>query len=102
MTAYVIFLREKTTNEDELKTYSQLALPTLGGHPVTPLAFYGTLQVLEGPAFEGAVVLAFPSIAEARAWYDSPAYQAAAVHRRAGSDFRVFIVEGVPPAAPST
>jgi uncharacterized protein (DUF1330 family) len=102
MTAYVIYLHEKTTNEDELKTYSQLALPTLGGHPVTPLAFYGALQVLEGPAFEGAVMLAFPSIAEARAWYESPAYQAAALHRRAGSDFRVFIVEGVPPATPPT
>ncbi len=98
MIAYVVFMRESTTNEAELKTYSEIAPPTLKGHPGKPLAFYGPLDVLEGPAFEGAVVLEFPSIAEARAWYDSPAYQAAALHRKAGADYRVFIVDGLPPA----
>jgi uncharacterized protein (DUF1330 family) len=94
MAAYVIFVREHTTNEQELKTYTELALPTLSGRPVTPRAFYGALDVLEGPTFEGAVILEFPSTAEARDWYDSPAYQAAVKHRHAGSTYRVFIVEG--------
>ncbi len=30
-----------------------------------------------------------------RAWYDSPAYQAAAKHRLAGSMSRAFFIEGV-------
>jgi uncharacterized protein (DUF1330 family) len=94
MAAYVIFMRENTTNVAELKTYSQLAPPTLSDHPGTPLAFYGALDVLEGPVFVGAVVLEFPSVAEARTWYDIPHYQAAALHRKAGADYRVFIVEG--------
>jgi hypothetical protein len=55
MAAYVIFMRETTTDEQEMKRYSELALPTLTNRPVTPLAFYGALDVLEGPAFEGAV-----------------------------------------------
>ena len=97
MAAYIIFMRENTTNEDELRVYSETVRPTLAAHRVTPLAFYGALQVLEGPPFEGAVMLEFPSVTEARGWYDSPAYQAAAAHRKAGSNFRVFIVEGVQP-----
>jgi uncharacterized protein (DUF1330 family) len=75
MAAYVIFMREKTTDEQELKLYSELALPTLSNRPATPLAFYGALDVLEGPAFEGA-----------------------ALHRRQGASYRVFIVEGSSPA----
>jgi uncharacterized protein (DUF1330 family) len=96
MAAYVIFTREGTIDEQELKRYSELALPTLTNRPVTPLAFYGALDVLEGPAFEGAVVLQFPSMSDA--WYNSPEYQAAALHRRQGAAYRVFIVEGSSPA----
>ena len=94
MPAYIIFMREITTDEQELKRYSELARPTLANRPVTPLAFYGALDILEGPAFEGAVVFQFPSMNEARSWYDSPEYQAAAQHRKNGSTYRVFIVEG--------
>lgn len=94
MAAYVIFIREHTSNKQELKTYEELAPLTLSGRPVTPLALYGALDVLEGPIFEGAVVLEFPSTAEAKDWYNSPAYQAAAKHRLAGSTYRAFIIEG--------
>jgi uncharacterized protein (DUF1330 family) len=34
-------------------------------------------------------------MAAARAWYDSPAYQAAVKHRFLGADYRVFITEGL-------
>jgi uncharacterized protein (DUF1330 family) len=95
MTAYVVFTRESTANQQEMETYTGLALPTLKGRPVTPRAFYGALDVLEGPPFEGAVVLEFPSMADAQAWYHSPEYQAAAKHRHAGATYRVFIVDGV-------
>jgi uncharacterized protein (DUF1330 family) len=94
MSAYVVFLRESTMDEQEMKTYSELAKPTLSKHPGKPLAFYGALNVLEGPDFEGAVILEFPSMDEARAWYDSPEYQAVVKHRHAGATYRVFIIEG--------
>lgn len=94
MAAYIIFIRQSTSDTGELRTYEDLAIPTLDGQPVTPLTVYGALSVLEGPAPEGVVVLQFPSVEEARAWYDSPAYQAAAQHRKAGAVYNVFIAEG--------
>jgi len=95
MPAYIIFTREKTLSQPEMDVYNGLAGGTLAGHPAKVLAFYGEQEILEGPAHEGAVVLEFPTLADAKAWYDSPAYQEAARHRHTGSDYRVFIVEGV-------
>ena len=95
MSAFIVFMRESTSNAEELEIYAKLALPTLEGRSARPRAFYGKLDVLEGPEFEGAVILEFPSVEEARSWYHSPEYQAAALHRKASSTFRIFIVEGV-------
>jgi uncharacterized protein (DUF1330 family) len=95
MTAYVVFTRESTKEPAELATYSQVAASTLAGHPVTPRAFYGHHEVLEGAAVEGWVILEFPTFDEAKAWYDSPAYRAAREHRFKGADYRAVIVEGV-------
>ena len=94
MTVYMVFEREKTTNSDELTLYAQKVGAARGNHAMTALAYNGTLDVLEGGPIEGVVILSFPTAAEARAWYDSPAYQTALAHRVAGSDHRVFIVEG--------
>lgn len=95
MTAYVVFTREKTTDAAELNLYGEQAGAAREGHAMTPLAFYGTIETLEGPAVEGSVILAFPTAAEARRWYDSPIYQAAKEHRLKGAEYRVFIIEGV-------
>lgn len=93
--AYVILIRERMIDAAEFATYGQKAREARGGHAVTPLAFYGRQEVLEGPQVEGAVILQFPSFAEAQAWYRSPAYQDALKHRLAGAEYRVMIVEGV-------
>jgi uncharacterized protein (DUF1330 family) len=66
----------------------------LTGHPVTVLAAYGRQEVLEGPEVEGVVILEFPSVEAAKAWYDSPAYCEVRQHRFRGSDYRAVIVEG--------
>lgn len=95
MTAYVVLIRENTTDAAELKLYGEQAPAARVGHNMTPLAFYGPLQTLEGAPIEGCVILAFPSAAEAHDWYNSPIYQAAREHRLKGADYRVFIVEGV-------
>jgi uncharacterized protein (DUF1330 family) len=95
MPAFVVFIRESTSNETEMDVYGNLARVTLAGRSTQPRAFYGKLDVLEGPMFEGAVILEFSSMEEAKSWYQSPEYQAAAEHRKSSSRFRVFIVEGV-------
>jgi uncharacterized protein (DUF1330 family) len=96
MPAYMIFTREKTTDQNEMDIYGPMAGASLKGHPATPRAFYGSFEMLEGDPIEGAVVLEFPTMADAKAWYDSPAYQEAVAHRHAGSDYRVFIIDGLP------
>ena len=51
--------------------------------------------VLEGDAPDGMVMLKFDSAEQARAWYESPQYQAALPHRIRCGDWKAFIVEGV-------
>ncbi|CAN1563640.1 COG5470 Uncharacterized conserved protein [Caulobacteraceae bacterium] len=95
MTAYFIFIRDKTTDAAELATYGQKAGGTIAGHAATPLAFYGKHEVLEGPEVEGVVVIAFPSIEEGKAWYNSDGYKAAREHRFKGAEYRLVAVEGL-------
>ena len=96
MAAYLVFTRTQTIDRKELEIYWSQIRATFAGHPIEVLAAYGTQQVLEGEAIEGAVIARFPSIEAAKAWYDSPAYQAAAKHRHLGALYQGFIVEGVP------
>ena len=95
MPAYIVFTREKTRDQAELDTYTKEVPAAMPGHKLTPLAVYGKFESLEGAPIEGAVILEFPTIAEAKAWYDSPAYQHAMRHRHLGADYRAFIVEGM-------
>ena len=95
MSAYMVFIREKTLDQSELKAYWAKFRATMEGHPIKVLAAYGRNVTLEGPEVEGVVVAEFPSVEEARAFYDSPAYQDAAQHRFRGAVYRGLIVEGV-------
>ena len=94
MPAYVVFMREKTLDQSELEAYWAQVAETLGGRPIKVLAAYGKHLTLEGPDVEGVVIAEFPTLEEARDWYDSPAYQAAAQHRHRGAVYRGLIVEG--------
>ena len=95
MPAYVIFIRERTLDPSELEAYARAAPPSLEGLPIKFLAAYGRQEVLEGPAPEGVAIAEFPSVEEAKQWYESPAYQAAAQHRFKGATYRGLIVEGI-------
>ena len=95
MPAYMVMIKDETLDKDELATYSQKAGAARGDHPLTPLAFYGDMEVLEGRDAEGVVVLEFPDREAAKAWYHSPAYQEAKAHRLKGAHYRVLLVEGV-------
>ncbi len=95
MSAYIIFIRDETLDQHEMDVYAQKASEARGDHPITPLAFYGQAEGLEGPPAEGVVLLSFPDMAAARAWYHSPAYQAAKEHRLKGAKYRVVLTEGI-------
>ena len=95
MPAFMVFMRESTLDQPELEAYWAKIPATLEGHPIKILAAYGRHVTLEGPEVEGVVIAEFPTLEEARAWYDSPAYQEAAQHRFRGAIYRGLIVEGV-------
>lgn len=95
MSAYVVFMREKTLNQSELEAYWARVKETMEGHPLKILAAYGKHVTLEGPDVEGVVIAEFPSPEEARAWYDSSAYQEAAQYRHRGAVYRGFMVESL-------
>ncbi|WP_370656180.1 DUF1330 domain-containing protein [Paracoccus wurundjeri] len=90
MTAYVVFVRETVTDPQSLDRYRERTSAARDVHPLVPLAFYGTHEVLEGEPVNGVAILSFPSMEAARAWYASPEYQAALPHRLRGST-------GIPP-----
>ncbi|MCC2978326.1 DUF1330 domain-containing protein [Sphingomonas sp. PL-96] len=94
MTAYVVLVRERTTDPDALVRYRDRAPLAREKHPLEPIAFYGPHEILEGDEVEGVAILSFPSMAAARAWYLSPEYQAALSHRKQGSVSRVILVSG--------
>ena len=94
MTAYVVLVRERTTDPDALARYRERAPLAREKHPLTPIAFYGLHETLEGEDVEGVAILSFPTMATARAWYLSPEYQAALPYRKQGSVSRAILVAG--------
>jgi uncharacterized protein (DUF1330 family) len=90
-----VFIREKTLDPSELEAYWVKVKGTLDGRPLKVLAAYGKHVVLEGPEVEGVVIAEFPTLKEARDWYESHIYQEAAHHRHRGAVYRGLIDEGV-------
>jgi uncharacterized protein (DUF1330 family) len=95
MAAYILFVRDRITDAEAFAAYGPMAGAARGDHPLKPLAFYGELETLEGDRADGVVLLEFPTMEAAKAWYDSPAYQAAKAQRLKGADYRVILVQGV-------
>ena len=92
--AYIVFIRESSFDQDALARYSSLVPATFAGRSVKFHAAYGRQEVLEGPQADGVVVLEFESWDEAKSWYGSPEYQAAISVRQGGALFRAILVEG--------
>lgn len=98
MTAYVI-ADIVVTNPDGYAPYRPLAAATMEQHGGKFIARGGAVTPLEGGwSPSRLVIIEFPSMAAARAWYDSPEYQSALKLRLANSTGRAILVEGAPPA----
>ncbi|WP_428310592.1 DUF1330 domain-containing protein [Hydrocarboniphaga sp.] len=96
MPAYLLFLREAPVRDAaEMAIYGEMNRSNPRDPKLLPLSVYGAIEALEGEAPDGAVLLQFPTAEDARAWYESPAYQAAKVHRLKGADYRAMIIQGL-------
>lgn len=95
MSAYVIAQVEVTdpAKYEDYKALAPLAIDKYGGRY---LARGGETVVLEGQAGAGrVVVLEFPSIEQAKAFYDSPEYRKARDARAGAANMRLVAVEGL-------
>ena len=94
MPAYVIF-DIHIDDADAYAPYRGPAGAAVEAHGGRYLARGGATDVLEGEwDVDRLVIVEFPSMEQARAWYDSPEYQEVAPIRQAASRGRGVIVEG--------
>jgi uncharacterized protein (DUF1330 family) len=97
MTAYAIAHLRSVTPNAEIVEYLQRIDATLAPYGGA-FVIHGDLpEVLEGEFPGTIVVIGFPGLEEARAWYRSPAYQAILPLRTRNSDGVAVIVQGVEP-----
>lgn len=95
MPAYMIFLRESPLREPaEYAEYQRMGRQNTGDFKIKPLSVYGAIEAVEGTPPDGVIILQFPTVADAKAWYASPGYQAALPHRLKAATWRSMIVEG--------
>jgi uncharacterized protein (DUF1330 family) len=80
--------------------YKQLAPPSIAAYGGRYLVRGGAVEVLEGswnpPRF---VILEFPTVERARAWWSSPEYAPAKALRQACTQTDMILMEGLPPGA---
>ncbi len=94
MTAYWI-AHVTVTDPEAYQGYQALAPAAFAAHGARFLARGGAHDVLEGPVLDRHVVIEFPSLAAARACYQSAEYQAARARREGAAVAHVVIVEGL-------
>jgi uncharacterized protein (DUF1330 family) len=84
-------------NPSWVQEYGQKIQPLLQKYGGRYLVRPGKMETLEGTASlpSGIVVLEFPSMEQARAWYRDPEYAPLIKLRQGGSDVELVLVEGV-------
>ena len=97
MPAYVI-AEVEITNPEGYKEYGAMVPATITQYGGRFLARGGKSQALEGEWPERRrVIIEFPSVEAARKWWDSPEYAKPKALRRANSNGRLILIEGVAP-----
>jgi uncharacterized protein (DUF1330 family) len=96
MAAYGIFDLREVTDMDKMEEYRRGVSQTVEEYGGRYIVLGGDPQVIEGdwePRF--LVLIEFPSVAQARLWYDSPEYRDLKALRRAAAKGDAILVTGV-------
>ncbi|HXV93759.1 MAG TPA: DUF1330 domain-containing protein [Pseudonocardia sp.] len=97
MTAYAVAHLREVDMGPEIVEYLRRIDATLAPYGGRFLVHGARPEVREGVFHGDLVVIAFPRLELARAWYDSPAYRAILPLRAEHSAGAVFLVDGVGP-----
>ena len=92
-----VFAEVNVTDPGGFQQYRAKLGETMAPYAHQVLVSGGKTDALEGDAPKTIVIISFDSMKDARAWYDSPAYQAILPIRQSAATSRVFLVEGLPP-----
>jgi uncharacterized protein (DUF1330 family) len=99
MPAYVV-VEVAIQDAETYERYKLLAPPSIGAYGGRYLARGGAIEVLEGswnpPRL---VILEFPTVERARAWWNSPEYAPAKALRQSCTQTDMLLLEGLPPGA---
>ncbi|OEV02717.1 DUF1330 domain-containing protein [Streptomyces oceani] len=96
MPAYAIAHLRDAAPHPEIAEYMERITGTLEPYGGRFLVHVTRHEVKEGSWPGSVVLISFPGIAEARAWWDSPAYQEIAPLRSRHIEGDIILVEGVP------
>ena len=96
MTSAYIFANVQVTNPAQYEEYKKFSGAAMKAHGAEVCVRGGKVEVLEGDwAPERVVLLKFPSVEAARAFYDSPEYSLARQAREGAAVMRMVLIEGV-------
>ena len=96
MPAYIV-VNIDVKDADRYSTYKEMAPPSIAQYGGRYIARGGNAEVLEGSYQpKRFVILEFPSVEKARAWWGSTEYADAKKLRQASSSTDMILVEGVP------
>jgi uncharacterized protein (DUF1330 family) len=82
------------TNPDAFKEYAEKTPGTIAKYGGHYMIRGGKFDSIEGDAPKRFVVIQFDSVEKAKAWEDSPEYNAIKPIRHSSAKSRVFIIEG--------
>lgn len=96
MPSAYVFANVQVTDPQQYEQYKKLSTIAMQAHGAEVCVRGGQVDVLEGDwSPERVVVLKFPSVEKARAFYASPEYQAAKAAREGAAVMRMVLIEGV-------
>ena len=95
MAAYVV-AEVEITNPEGYKEYAAVVPATIAQYGGKFLVRGGAAHVLEGEwPQRRRVIIEFPSVEQAKKWFASPEYEKPMALRRANSNGRLVLLEGV-------
>jgi uncharacterized protein (DUF1330 family) len=98
MPAYVI-VQISVHDAQTYERYKQLGPPSIAKYGGRYLVRGGATQILEGTwQPPRLVLLEFPTVEQAQAWWNSPEYAPAKALRHASAHTMMLLVEGLPPS----
>ena len=96
MPSAYILANVKVTDPQQYEQYKKLSTIAMQAHGAEVCVRGGATQVLEGDwTPDRVVLLKFPSVEKARAFYESKEYKAAIAARTGAATMRMVLIEGV-------